>query len=76
MSVRIFLALLCAGLVGVAAWLSQADTKPAKAEAWIEVVTGVHRSKQSPHSYAVVSGKNALLIDATVPPDATQGTGR
>jgi glyoxylase-like metal-dependent hydrolase (beta-lactamase superfamily II) len=72
MRARILLAVLCAGMVGVIAWLSQADTKPAadKPRAWDEVVPGVFRTKQSPHSYAVVSGKKALLLDATVPPDA------
>lgn len=76
MQPRSLLALFCIGLIGLVAWLSQADTKPAKPQAWDEVVRpGVHRTKASPHSYAVVSGKKALLIDATVPLDALKELG-
>src|SRR5258708_6658134 len=73
MRARVLLAVLCAGMVGVIAWLSQADTKPAdKPKSWDEVVPGVFRTKSSPHSYAILGGKKALLIDATVPPDTVK----
>ena len=78
MRARILLAFLCAGMVGVIAWFSQKNnaTEPAaKLTVWAEVVPGVFRTKESPHSYAIVSGKKTLLIDAAVPPDAIKELG-
>jgi len=75
MTPRTLLALLCAVSVGLVAWLSRADTKPEKVQYWERVVEGVYRTKSAPHSYAIVGGKKALLIDATVPPDSIKELG-
>ncbi|MFO0802505.1 MAG: MBL fold metallo-hydrolase, partial [Gemmataceae bacterium] len=75
MTPRSLLALLCTLAVGLVAWLSQADTKPGKLQVWEPVVEGVYRTKAAPHSYAVVSGKKVLLVDASIPPDSVKELG-
>ncbi|MDB5309681.1 MAG: Hydroxyacylglutathione hydrolase [Gemmataceae bacterium] len=66
---RALLACLSAAAVVVAAWLSQARPEGETFVHWEPVAPGVYRTKDSPHGYAVVSGKKAVLIDAPVPPD-------
>jgi len=70
MRARVLLAASCLGMVGLIVWLSRADTKPAKLDSWVEVVPGVYRGKgNGPATYAVVSGKKALLVDAAARPE-------
>jgi glyoxylase-like metal-dependent hydrolase (beta-lactamase superfamily II) len=62
---RTLIALGCVGVLLAAAWLGlhgDAENKPAVT--WTEVAPGVWRSPGSPAGYALVSGENALLIDA------------
>jgi glyoxylase-like metal-dependent hydrolase (beta-lactamase superfamily II) len=55
----------CVGLLLAAAWLGmRADAKRKPAETWTEVAPGVWRSPGAPAGYALISGDNALLIDA------------
>lgn len=69
-------ALACASVVTVAvvAWFTTAQPKGELAH-WEKVSEGVYRSKAAPYSYALVSSDKALLIDATVPPDAVKELG-
>lgn len=73
MRVRFTLAVSCVITVAVVAWFTAAEPK-ADLKYW-EKVGGVYRSKTAPYSYAIVSGDKALLIDATVPPDAVAELG-
>ena len=72
---RILLGVACLAVVAAAGWLSRAGSQGDKPRDLDEVARGVYRSKTAPHSYAVVSGKRAVLIDATVPPDAVAPLG-
>jgi len=69
---RHVLASACVIAVAALAWLTHARSQPATA-GWREVVHGVYRTASAPHGYAVVNGRRALLIDATVPPDERSG---
>lgn len=71
MSRRILSTSLCVAAVGSAVWWGRGEA-PAGLTNWEAVRPGVYRTKQSPFGYAVVSGGKALLIDATVPPDAVK----
>jgi glyoxylase-like metal-dependent hydrolase (beta-lactamase superfamily II) len=67
---RTIIAVGCVGLVLVAAWLGmRGGEEPRPAAAWTEVTPGVWRSPGSPAGYALVSGEDALLIDAPCAPD-------
>ena len=70
MNMRVVLASTCAALVAAVAWFSVSEQKPETLKVWEKVLDGIYRSKESPHSYALVSGDKALLIDASVPPEA------
>lgn len=75
MRARILLATLCVGLVAAIAWLSQAESAKASLKTWERVADGVFRTRESPFSYAIVSGKKAILIDAAASPDAVNELG-
>ena len=77
MRARILLSALCVGLVATIAWLSQAgsQTNDTALKSWEPVAAGVFGSREGPASYAIVSGKKAILIDATVPPEAVKELG-
>ncbi|MBX9624370.1 MAG: MBL fold metallo-hydrolase [Gemmataceae bacterium] len=66
---RVFTASLCLLAVGLAVWWGRGEPAAGLAH-WEPVRPGIYRTKQSPFGYAVVSGGKALLIDATVPPEA------
>ena len=68
---RLLPASLCLAAVGLAVWWGRGEPV-ADPASWEAVRPGVFRTKQSPFGYAVVSGGKALLIDATVPPDAVK----
>jgi glyoxylase-like metal-dependent hydrolase (beta-lactamase superfamily II) len=70
MRARILLGVACLVVVAAVGWLSRGGMRAEKPRDWEEVARGVYRTKSSPHSYAVVSGKKAILIDAAVPPDS------
>jgi glyoxylase-like metal-dependent hydrolase (beta-lactamase superfamily II) len=70
MRARILLGGACLVTVAAVGWLSQGGMRDEKPRDWEEVARGVYRTTSSPHSFAVVSGKKAVLIDATVPPDS------
>lgn len=72
---RSWLALVCVAAFGLIGWLSRAEQKPAELVHWERVTDGVYRSKIGPHGYAIVAEKKAILIDATVPPDAVRELG-
>ncbi len=62
---RTLLALGCVVLLLAAAWLGmRGGAAPKPAEVWTEVAPGVWRSPTTPAGYALISGENALLIDA------------
>lgn len=75
MPARLVLALFSAVAVAGAAWFAAGDTKPAAVASWEPLTPGVFRTKASPHSYALVSGEKALLIDAGASPEAVAELG-
>jgi glyoxylase-like metal-dependent hydrolase (beta-lactamase superfamily II) len=64
---RLVLTAVCVAAVASVAWLTSARMQPDE-RPWTEVVPGVFRTAEAPHSYAVVAGDRLLLIDAAVPP--------
>jgi glyoxylase-like metal-dependent hydrolase (beta-lactamase superfamily II) len=72
---RALLAAACASAVAALAWFTTADPKPDAPKRWQKVVDGVYRTKEMPHGYALVDRGKALLIDATVSPDAVEELG-
>ena len=74
MRARIVLAVSCVITVAVIAWFTNAQPK-ADLKYWEKVADGLYRTKDGPYSYALVSGDRAVLIDATVPPDAVAELG-
>ena len=74
MRLRIPLALLCAVVVAAVAWFTAAQPK-GELKQWEKIGDGVYRTKESPHTYALVNQDRALLIDATVPPEAVAELG-
>ena len=74
MSARVLLAATCVVTVAVVAWFTTAQPKAELAH-WEKVGGSVYRSKAAPYSYAIVSGDKAILIDATVPPEAVTELG-
>lgn len=74
MRARVLLAFACVVTVTAVAWFTAAQPK-AELKHWEKVGDGVYRSKAGPHGYALVSGDRALLIDATLPPDAVAELG-
>lgn len=69
MRVRLLLAITCVVTVAVIAWFTYAEPK-AELKHWEKIGDGVYRTKNSPHSYAIVNAEKALLIDAAIAPDA------
>src|SRR5439155_26498556 len=65
----------CFAVVAAVGWWSVARPDAPKPTRWDEVTPGVYRTKAAPHGYAIVSAKRAVLIDATVPPDAVRELG-
>lgn len=57
-------ALLCLALIAFAGWLGSGGVDGASTPEWIEVAPGILRTAQFPAGYALIDGKNALLIDA------------
>lgn len=73
---RLALAASCVLAVGLAAWLSNAQTKKPPAEAaWSEVAPGVLRTAEPPYGYAIVNDGRAMLIDCPVPSDDLKAKG-
>jgi glyoxylase-like metal-dependent hydrolase (beta-lactamase superfamily II) len=58
----------CVAVVTAIAWFSSARPN-AEPKSWDKLDEGIYRTKTAPHSYALVSGDKAILIDATAPPD-------
>jgi glyoxylase-like metal-dependent hydrolase (beta-lactamase superfamily II) len=75
MHARYLLAALCLASVTGLAWLSTTGSQPAELKQWDRVADGIYRTKAMPHSYAVADGEKALLVDATVPPEALKELG-
>jgi glyoxylase-like metal-dependent hydrolase (beta-lactamase superfamily II) len=75
MRARILLGTLCIGLIATIAWLTHAEMRGGPLKTWEKITEGIFRTQASPYGYAVVSGKNAVLIDATVPPEAVKELG-
>lgn len=71
---RIILAASCVITVAAIAWFTGAQPKT-ELKHWTKVGEGVYRTKDGPYSYAIVSGEQALLIDATVPPSVVKELG-
>ncbi len=74
MRTRRLLAFACGVTVALVAWFSAAQPK-GDLKHWDTIGEGVYRSKNGPHSYALISGDRVLLIDATVPPAAVAELG-
>lgn len=71
---RVLLALACGVTVAALAWFTAAEPK-GELKQWDKIGDGVYRSKESPYSYALLSGERVLLIDAGVAPDAVKELG-
>ncbi|HVL14221.1 MAG TPA: MBL fold metallo-hydrolase, partial [Gemmata sp.] len=67
---RATLAAVSLAIAATAAWFSTARPAPAELKVWQKLADGVYRTKDAPHSYALVTGDQAILIDATVPPES------
>ena len=67
---RLLLAVGCVVALGLAAWLSNAESNKAAGPGWAEVAPGVLRTAEQPYGYALVDDGHALLIDCPVPGDA------
>jgi glyoxylase-like metal-dependent hydrolase (beta-lactamase superfamily II) len=74
MRARLTLAVSCVITVAAIAWFTTAQPK-AELKHWEKVGDGIYRTKEGPYSYALVNGDRALLIDATVPPEAVAELG-
>ncbi|MBA4187529.1 MAG: hypothetical protein C0467_05865 [Planctomycetaceae bacterium] len=75
MNSRIVLGLISSVAVVGVAWFSAADPKPSVLTSWEVLGDGVYRTKTSPHSYALVAGDKALVIDASASPEAVAELG-
>ncbi len=75
MRFRALLAAVSISAIAVAAWFSAAEPKPSDLKTWEKLADGIYRTKEMPHTYALVSGEKALLIDASVSPDAVAELG-
>ncbi len=64
MSKRVLAGLLCAVVVGGAAWLGHGGLGKKAESPWQEAAPGILRTRAFPAGYALVDGENALLIDA------------
>ena len=71
---RLLLAAGCAAVLGLAAWLSHADSRK-PADEWKEVAPGVLRTAEQPFGYALIEDGHALLIDCPVPGDGLKAKG-
>ncbi len=74
-SLRLTLAVGCLVAVGLAAWLSNAESTRPKAGKWTEVAPGVLRTGEQPYGYALVHDRHALLIDCPIPGDGLKAKG-
>src|SRR5258708_15792276 len=72
---RLLLAAGCAAILGLAAWLSNADTRRPASDAWTEVAPGILRTAEQPHGYALVDDGHALLIDCPAPGEILKAKG-
>jgi glyoxylase-like metal-dependent hydrolase (beta-lactamase superfamily II) len=72
---RVSLACLSVVAVASVAWFSAADPKEAAPKSWEQIEKGIYRTKAAPHSFALVAGEKALLIDATAPPEVVAELG-
>jgi len=75
MSYRVLLAVgSCIALIA-AAWFSTADPKADGVTSWVMLEKGIFRTKSTPHTYALVAGEKALLIDASSSPETVAELG-
>jgi glyoxylase-like metal-dependent hydrolase (beta-lactamase superfamily II) len=63
---RLLLAAGCAVALGLAAWLSNAESNKPAGPGWAEVAPGVLRTAEQPYGYALVDDGHALLIDCPI----------
>ena len=75
MTPRTLLAIACTAAVAGFAWIVSAGSRNAALTAWDKVTDGIYVSKARPHSYAVLDRDRAIVIDATVPPEALNELG-
>jgi glyoxylase-like metal-dependent hydrolase (beta-lactamase superfamily II) len=74
MRARIVLAASCVITVAAIAWFTTAQPK-ADLKHWEKAGEGIYRTKDGPHGYAIVNGDLAILIDATISPEAVAELG-
>src|SRR5688572_17789964 len=67
---RLLLAAGCVAALGVAAWLSNAETSKPTGPGWAEIAPGLLRTTEPPYGYALVQDGHAMLIDCPIPGDA------
>jgi glyoxylase-like metal-dependent hydrolase (beta-lactamase superfamily II) len=72
---RLLLAAGCLATVGLAAWLSKADSDTPAGAGWAAVAPGVLRTSEAPYGYALVHNRHALLIDCPIPGDGLKAKG-
>src|SRR5262245_57198317 len=72
---RVVLAGICVLALGLAAWLSNAESKKPINSAWEEIAPGILRTSEQPHAYALVNDGHAMLIDCPVPGDGLKANG-
>jgi glyoxylase-like metal-dependent hydrolase (beta-lactamase superfamily II) len=69
------LATACLLALGLAAWLSNAESKKPATGAWEEVTPGILRTTEQPFGYALVNDGHAMLIDCPVAGDGLKAKG-
>jgi glyoxylase-like metal-dependent hydrolase (beta-lactamase superfamily II) len=72
---RLLLAAACVVALGLAAWLSNAESKKPATGAWEEIAPGLLRTREQPYGYALVHNDHAMLIDCPIPGDALKSKG-
>jgi glyoxylase-like metal-dependent hydrolase (beta-lactamase superfamily II) len=69
MSPRVVPAVASVAALIVLGWITSGTPTAAELKHWDKFAEGIYRTRVAPHSYAVVDGERALLIDATAAPD-------
>jgi glyoxylase-like metal-dependent hydrolase (beta-lactamase superfamily II) len=65
----------CVAVLAAVAWFSTAGSKADALKSWEQVGDGIYRTKAAPHTYALVAGDKAVLIDAAASPEAVAELG-
>lgn len=72
---RSLLVIASAAIFAIFAWFTSVDRVEGLLKNWEKVADGIYRTKTSPHEYVIVNSDGAILIDATVAPNALDELG-